>query len=142
VKADIIWNVERGLALTAEDLMDAAVARARLDRDLARFFTAYDVLLAPTTQVLPFPAEDAWPKEVAGVPMQTYVEWMRSVSLVSATGLPAVSVPGGFADGGLPIGIQLVAGHGRDVELLRVARAYESVTRYAEREPDLTGGSA
>jgi len=137
VKPEVIWNVERGLALTAEQLMDAAVARTRLHEAVRAFFDRYDVLLTPTTQVLPFPADERWPRSVAGMPMRTYVEWMRSASLISATGCPAVSVPGGFSPGGLPVGLQLVAADGGDVELLRVARAYDAATRHADTAPRL-----
>lgn len=145
VKEEVHWNVGRGLALTAEDLMDVAVARGRLDREIGRFFGAggegdgtgrtFDVLLAPTAQLAPFPAEWTWPREVAGTPMGTYIEWMRSATLISATGCPAISVPGGFTAAGLPVGLQLVGAPGRDVDLLRVARAYDEATRYADRAP-------
>ncbi|XKH53652.1 amidase [Citricoccus nitrophenolicus] len=162
VKEEVTWNVERGLALTAADLMDVAIARGRLDREIARFFGAagitgtarnavggagrdgaagstgagaFDVLLAPTAQLVPFPAEWAWPREVAGMAMGSYVDWMRSATLISATGCPAISVPGGFTAAGLPVGLQLVGAPGRDVDLLRVARAYDEATRYADRAP-------
>lgn len=136
VKPDVVWNVERGLALTAADLMSALEARARLDAAVAGFFADVDVLITPTTQVLPFPVEETYPRQVAGVPMRTYIEWMRSVCLVSATGCPAISVPAGFGPSRLPVGMQLVAAHGRDVTLLRVARAYTEATRHGERTPD------
>jgi amidase len=137
VKDEVLWNVERGLALTSADLMDVAVARGRLDRDVAGFFERFDVLLAPTSQLVPFPAELTWPREVAGTAMGTYIEWMRSATLISATGCPAISVPGGFTAAGLPVGLQLVGARGRDVELLRVAGAYDAATRYADRAPSL-----
>ena len=137
VKPEVVWNVEKGLALTGPQLMDAALARTRLHEATRAFFDAYDLLLCPTTQILPFPSEERWPRTVAGVQMQTYVEWMRSATLISATGCPAVSVPGGFSPTGLPVGLQLVAAHGRDVELLRTTRAYDLATRHADRAPAL-----
>ena len=141
VKPEIVWNVEKGLALTAEQIMDAALARTRLHAAVRAFFARHDVLLVPTTQVLPFPSEDRWPRTVAGRPMRTYVEWIRSASLVSATGCPAISVPGGFSRGGLPVGLQLVAAHGCDIELLRTARAYDFATRHSETVPALPADS-
>ncbi|MUN63399.1 amidase [Kocuria sediminis] len=137
VKPEVVWNVEKGLALTGPQLMDAALARTRLHEAIRAFFGDYDLLLCPTSQVLPFPSEERWPRTVAGVEMQTYVEWMRSATLISATGCPAVSVPGGFSSAGLPVGLQLVAAHGRDVELLRAARAYDVATRHTDRAPAL-----
>ncbi|MGI8946622.1 MAG: amidase [Ornithinimicrobium sp.] len=139
VKPEVVWNVRKGLDLSADELMKAALARTRLHQAVHRFFTDYDVMLAPTTQVLPFPSTDRWPRVVASVPMVSYVEWMRSVCLISAMGCPAVSVPAGFSRGGLPVGLQMVAQHGRDAHLLRVAMAYEEATGHANRAPELPG---
>ncbi len=138
VKAEVVWNVERGLALTAADLIAAAEGRTRLHHAMTDFFGRYDVLLAPSTQVLPFPSQQRWPRTVAGVPMETYVDWMRSLSLISATGCPAVSVPAGFTGTGLPVGVQLVAADSADLTLLRVAHHYTQATRHAERAPVLS----
>ena len=76
---------------------------------MREFFARYDVLLAPVSQVPPFPVESEYPTEVAGVPMRDYVEWMGSAYLISVTGCPALSVPAGFTPGGLPVGVQMVA---------------------------------
>ena len=75
---------------------------------MVAFFERYDVLLAPTTQVLPFPVEIEYPTEIAGVHQDNYLEWMRSCTVISATGCPALSVPGGFTPDGLPVGLQII----------------------------------
>lgn len=137
VKPEVHWNVEKGLRLTARDLMDAALARTRLHLAVRDFFDQFDILLCPTTQVLPFEADQRYPTTVRGVAMNTYIDWMRSACLISATGCPAISVPGGFSTSGLPVGLQLVAADGQDAELLRVARAYAQVTRHAGQAPTL-----
>ncbi len=136
VKADVLWNVRRGLEMGAEQLMSAAEARGRLDAAVRAWFGRWDLLLTPTVQVMPFPTEETWPREIDGVRLETYVEWMRSCSVVSATRCPAVSVPGGFVDG-LPVGLQLVGAPYSDDRLLRLVRVYERATRYAERAPAL-----
>lgn len=134
VKEDIVWNVTRGLELTAEQLMSAAEARRRLDAGVRRWFGDHDLLLTPTVQTMPFPVEQRWPTEIDGVQLETYLDWMRSCSLISATRCPALSVPGGFADG-LPVGLQLVAAPGADVRLLALARVYERATGFAATAP-------
>ena len=136
VKDDVIWNVRRGLELSAEQLMSAAEARGRLDAAVREWFDGWDLLLTPTVQVMPFPTEKRWPREIDGVELETYVEWMRSCSVVSATRCPAVSVPGGFVDG-LPVGLQLVGAPWSDDRLLRLTRVYERATRFAEQAPRL-----
>jgi amidase len=137
IKPEIHWNVEQGLQLTAQDLVDAALARTRLDTSVRRFFGKYDVFASPATQVLPFDATERYPTSVNGVQFETYLDWMRSACLVSATGLPAVSVPAGFSDDGLPVGLQLAMPHGSDVELLQVAYAFEQATGWAKRAPQV-----
>lgn len=137
LKPEIRWNVEKGLALTAAELINAAAARSRLHLAVQAFFSTYDVLLCPTTQVLPFPSEERYPSSVNGVPMRTYTDWMRSASLISATGCPAISVPAGFSASRLPVGLQLVSAHGKDVMLLEVAQAYEQATGHEHRAPAL-----
>lgn len=134
LRDDVIWNVTRGLDLTGADLMSAAEARGRLDAAVREWFGGFDLLLTPTVQTMPFPVDETWPREIDGVPLETYIEWMRSCSLISATRCPALSVPGGFVDG-LPVGIQLVAAPGADVRLLALGRVYERATRFAERAP-------
>ena len=137
IKPEIRWNVEQGLRLTAQDMIDAALARTRLDTSVRRYFGKYDVFASPTTQVLPFDVAERYPTSVNGVEFETYLDWMRSATLISATGLPAVSVPAGFSDDGLPVGLQLAMPHGSDVELLQVAYAFEQATGWAKRVPEL-----
>lgn len=137
VKDTVVWNTRLGWDLTVEDLVAKDLARGRLWRSTRRWFETHDVLVLPTSQVLPFDAGLEFPTSINGRPMQTYLDWMRAVCVISATGCPAISVPAGFSPDGLPVGIQMVAAPGRDVELLRVAAAFEAATRYADRHPDL-----
>lgn len=144
VRPEVRWNVERGLELTGTRLLDATAGRTRLRSELARWFSRYDVLIGPTTQVLPFPLDLRYPTRIAGREMGTYVEWMRSCTLVSAMGGPAVSVPAGFASEDragageqpeLAVGLQIAGAHGDDIRVLRVAQAFEAATRHVDRRP-------
>jgi amidase len=137
VKAAIRGNAAVGAALTGADVGRAELAHTRLHEEVVRFFGEYDVLLAPTTQVLPFPVEQEYPAEVAGVPQADYLGWMRSCTLVSATGCPALSLPGGFTGDGLPVGLQLVAAPRADRRLLEIAHAIEQATGFGRRRPAL-----
>ncbi|WP_173401134.1 amidase family protein [Arthrobacter sp. Br18] len=136
IKPEVRWNVVKGWELTGQDLVDAALARTRLDNSVRQFFGTFDVFASPATQVLPFDAVERYPTSVNGVDFETYLDWMRSACLISATGLPAVSVPAGFSEGGLPVGLQLATASGRDVELLQVAYAFEQATGWAQRAPE------
>jgi amidase len=54
---------------------------------------------------------------------------------VSATLAPAISVPAGFTDDGLPVGIQIVGRRGDDLGVLQLAHAFEQATHFGRRTP-------
>ncbi len=141
IKESVVWNTELGFDLSVEQLAAKDRARASLMVAMADFFTDHDVLVTTTAQVLPFDADLEYPTQINGRPMETYLDWMRAATLISATGCPAISVPAGFSQPtrtavkGLPVGIQIVAAPGRDVELLRIAHAFEAVTNVAQQHP-------
>jgi amidase len=137
VKESIRWNAELGARLTGPDLARAEQLHTRLHERVVSFFDRYDVLLAPTTQVLPFPVELEYPTEIAGVHQENYLEWMRSCTVISATGCPALSVPGGFTADGLPVGLQIIGRPRADRTVLEVGHAFEQATRFGERRPAL-----
>jgi amidase len=139
VKETVRWNVERGSRLTGEDVGRAELAHTRLHRQVVAFFAEFDVLLAPTTQVLPFDVDLEYPTQVDGRAMGDYLEWMRSCSLISATGCPAASVPGGFTPEGLPVGLQVVGPPRADRRVLEVAHAFEQATGHGRLRPALAG---
>ncbi len=137
VKASVRWNVEVGRQLSGRDLARAEVLHTQLFHRVRRFFERYDVLLLPVSQVVPFDAELEYPTTVGGVPQQTYLDWMRSAYWISATGCPALSVPGGFTDDGLPVGLQVVGPHRADLLVLQVGHAFEQQTGMGLRRPPL-----
>ena len=61
--------------------------------------------------------------------MEGYVAWMKSTYWISTTLCPAISVPAGFTDDGLPVGIQIVGRYRDDVGVLQIAHAFEQATR-------------
>ena len=137
VKESIRWNAEMGAKLTGPDLAHAEQLHTKLYERVVAFFERYDVLLAPTTQVLPFPVELEYPTEIGGVPQENYLEWMRSCTLFSATGCPALSVPGGFTDDGLPVGLQIIGAPRADRRVLEAGHAFEQATQFWQRRPAL-----
>jgi amidase len=134
---DLVANVEYGRGLTAEDLALAEDARLLLWTRITRLFDDVDVLALPVSQVAPFPVEQRWVTEIEGVPLASYLDWMRSAYWISATGLPAMSVPCGFTPDGLPVGIQLVGRPRGERALLRFAHAVEVACGAAGVRPEL-----
>jgi amidase len=126
-KPSLADNIRAGEGLGGADVARAYQQLTALGETARVFFESYDVLLLPTSQVPPFPADQEYPADINGQPMATYLDWMRSAYLVTVTGCPAISVPAGRTSDGLPIGVQLVATHGSDRRLLEVAAAVESL---------------
>jgi amidase len=135
LKETVIWNIERGLALSAADVESAMQRKADLERRIDRFLERHDFIVAPVAQVAPFPVEIEWITEIEGHHLETYIDWMATCYAISCTGLPAISVPCGFTDDGLPVGLQIVGRRRRDLEVLELARAFERSTRFGERRP-------
>ncbi|MGI9391840.1 MAG: amidase [Boseongicola sp.] len=125
MKSTALWEVERGLAVTADNIYSASATRAALTRVLLAQFERFDVLMLPTTQVWPFPTGTEYPTEIAGVEMPTYHRWMEVVVPVSLSGLPAVEIPAGFDNRGLPAGLQMIGPPGSDHRLIALAEAWE-----------------
>ena len=135
IKDTVIWNTEQGLKLTARELADAEVKRTALYHRVREFMERYEFLLLPTTQVPPFDVAQPYVTEIEGAALPTYIDWMRSCSDITVTGLPAIAVPGGFTPDGLPVGLQIVGRHQNDWGVLELAHAFEQATGVGLRRP-------
>ena len=134
-KKTIVWNVEAGLALNDTDVQRALQQQTALIARFNVFFEHFDFLITPVVQVLPFDAELEYVTAIDGKPMQTYIEWMESCSIVSLTGLPALSLPAGFSAQGLPVGLQIIGKPHADLAVLQLAKAFESLNPVWKQEP-------
>ena len=137
LKDTVIWNIERGLALTAEQVIRAHHLRAEQYLRMSAFLERFDVLILPVSQVVPFPVEVDWVRDINGVPMATYIDWMQSCSLITMTSHPALSLPCGFTPEGLPVGAQIVGRYRGETDLLAFAAAWEAALDVASRRPAL-----
>ncbi|MDG2025987.1 MAG: amidase family protein [Acidimicrobiales bacterium] len=125
MKSTLVANIEYGLSLTGDDVVRAEEMRLGLVATMESFFEEHDVLALPSAQVAPFPADREFPTEINGDPMSDYLQWMTTCCVISATGCPAISIPAGFTNAGLPAGLQLVAPWGEERRLLGIAAAIE-----------------
>lgn len=128
---DVRQSLERGMAVRATDYILARRAQRLLQRQYESLFTEFDVLLTPAT---PVPAPRWHESEEARSARPALVCYTAPFNLV---GFPALSLPCGFTQGGLPIGLQLVARPWAEDSLLRAGYAYEQATRWHLREPIL-----
>lgn len=137
LKPAAIWEIERGLKMTAMDVQRASVTRSDWFRRATRLFESHDVLVLPSAQLWPFDVDWTYPETIAGHAMDTYHRWMQVVVPAGLIGLPVVNVPVGFGANGLPAGVQLIGPRGSDGALLQLAQQWHSATNWPQQRPPM-----
>jgi amidase len=135
IKDTIKWEIAEAERQTAVDVARALVRQSRMYADSSQFFERYEYFVLPVTQLAPFDVKIAYPTDVAGTKMATYIDWMRSCWYVTFMATPAISVPAGFTSDGLPVGLQIVGRHRSDWSVLQLAHAFEQATEHGRRRP-------
>jgi len=125
LKPEVVWNIEKGLALTSAEIGRAERARAGMIQNAVAFFDTYDLLLCPATIVPPFPVEDRYVARCDGVEFETYIDWLAIVYAITNISHPALSLPCGFTGAGLPVGLQMIGGPRGEAALLSAAGALQ-----------------
>jgi aspartyl-tRNA(Asn)/glutamyl-tRNA(Gln) amidotransferase subunit A len=126
-----VAQIELGRRLTGLELAAAAERRLELNDAVHELMRDVDLLLTPTMPTGPFRLGLDGPAGSAGL------SWTSFTYPFNLTGQPAITLPAGFDEDGLPLGIQLVARRFDDALLLAVARAYERARPWSEGYPAL-----
>ena len=126
--------VEMGRTLSASNYLDAVAVRMDLGLRMGKFHESYDLLLTPTMPIVAFPAGQDAPD---GWPSQLWTSWTPYTYLFNMTQQPALSVPCGFTEAGLPVGLQVVGPRHGDALVLRAGQAYEQATSWSSAVPTL-----
>ncbi len=135
MNSNLVWNIEKGFPLTAQQVGMAEKERTALYHRVRQFFERYDLLLTPTVAVPPFPVEMPYPQEINGKPINNYQEWLYLTYAITVTGLPAISVPCGWTAEGLPVGLQIVGRRLGEATVLRAAAAFEAIAPWQDKRP-------
>jgi aspartyl-tRNA(Asn)/glutamyl-tRNA(Gln) amidotransferase subunit A len=113
----------QGEKVSAQDLLDAQQKRGALGVHMNLFHRDYDLLLTPTLAVPAFDVGKEFPETSGG---KRWTDWTPFTYPFNLTQQPAASVPCGFTQAGLPVGLQIVGPRYADALVLRAARAFES----------------
>ena len=127
LKPEVIWNIEKGLALSVGDIAKAEAQRGMLFHRMGKFLNEYDLLLCPATIVQPFSVEQRYPTHCNGVEFETYVDWLLIAAVATMCACPAISIPCGFTKSKLPVGLQIIAANRGEAKLLAGAKFVEDV---------------
>jgi aspartyl-tRNA(Asn)/glutamyl-tRNA(Gln) amidotransferase subunit A len=118
-----------GLFIPAKDYINALRIRGKLQRSLDEFFARFDAVVTPTLATVAPPIDRSF---------ASYQRGFRGTAIGGAgnvVGLPAITIPNGFGDRGLPTALQFVARAFDDVKLIAIAAAYQSATEWHQRHP-------
>jgi aspartyl-tRNA(Asn)/glutamyl-tRNA(Gln) amidotransferase subunit A len=127
--------IEHATRFSGIDFASAMHRREAYRDDLRRFMSKYDLLLTPTLPITAFTAGEDHPGEIGGI-KTTYLNWTSFTYPFNISGQPAATVPCGFDDDGLPIGLQIIGRWHDDASVLRAAAALEAIAPWAARRPD------
>ena len=116
---DVVWNIEQGLRLSLSDVAKAENMRSTFRRRLLEFLDVHNFLVLPAAPVTANDALDTFVKEIDGVIMNDYLEWLTL----------------GFSDKQLPIGLQLVGKPHTERSLLRTAAWFEATLKQSITVP-------
>ena len=137
LKETMIWDIEQGVNLTGPEVGWAEARRMELFQRMHEFMEKHEFLICPVSQRPPFDVKQRWVTEINGEKMENFIAWMKSCYYITATGHPAVSVPCGFTDEGLPVGIQIVGRYRDDFGVLQLAKAFEDATGFWKELPEV-----
>ena len=129
-------RLERGAAISMAEYLDAQRRLALLKREVARMMWRVDVVVSPTslTTALKVP-ETRGTTEVRGREVSAGALSLACTAIASDVGLPAISVPCGFGEGPMPIGLHIMGRHRGEELVLRLAHAYEQATGWHKFGP-------
>jgi amidase len=128
----------RSQQLSVAEVARAEALRSTLWLRAQAFFERYRLLLLPTTQFVAFPADRLYPERIDGGEVVDTIAAILSTYAISILGLPALSVPCGLAADGTPVGLQIVGGWRREIDVLQAGAAFERLRPWnAHYPPDL-----
>lgn len=127
LKPEVVWNIERGLSLTGEDIRHAIAWHGHCFRLAAAFMQDYDLLVVPAAIVTHLPLAERYLGYGHGVPYAEYYRWLAIAYAITMTTLPVVTLPVGPRANGEGFALQLVGRPHGEVELFRHAAAIEQV---------------
>jgi amidase len=140
LQATTIAVYRHGRTLSAASLVTALAVYDQVTRTIGEFLAAYDILVTPTAAITPEPV-GTYDPDRTGRTIDSVFEDLAPketfTALFNGTGSPAISLPLGWTKTGLPVGVQFVAGFGREELLLRLARLLEQDYRWDQRRPAL-----
>jgi amidase len=124
---NVAWNIREGLKLTMNDVIRAEAKRLEIVQRVQAFFNEHGLLLTPSTIVPAYPVEHDHVAECDGHQFENYYQWLSIAYAFTISLSPAISIPCGFTDDNLPVGLQIAGASYNEAAILNAAAAMEEV---------------
>lgn len=132
----LVACIESATDHSAEAYVEMRTRKLAYVEAIHRFFEDYDFLLTPAVSVAAFPADRLMPEDWPDHPWD-WVQWAEFSYPFNMSHNPAASIPCGFTDAGLPVGLQIVGPRMADLAVLQASAAFEAARPWADRRPAL-----
>lgn len=126
-KPEVVWNIEKGLALGADEIRQSMDAQGQMFVNASQFMQDYDLLICPATILPAYPVEERYPGYSDGLEYSEYYRWLKICCAITTTTLPVITLPCGKTESGLPVGLQLIGKAHGELELFAFAGYLEQV---------------
>ena len=122
LKPEVVWNIESGLNLSAQQLRQATRQQGQIINRAASFMQNVDVLVCPATSVTAVDARLRYPDSDNGVPVPQYYRWLAIAYAITVSALPVITLPVAIASNGMPFAVQLIGKPGGELKLFQYAQ--------------------
>jgi amidase len=130
-----IWEYKKGANIKDDDIEKAINQKNHCIKEVDDIFKDYDFLILPSAQVFPFDKNLQFPKRINDFELDTYHRWIEVFIMSSLLDLPTITVPVGFNENEMPMGMQIIAKKFEDLKLLAFAKRYEQMFNYSKIKP-------
>jgi amidase len=133
-----IWEYKKGKNITNDEIERALKQKNNCSKEVDDIFKNYDFLVLPSAQVFPFDKNLQFPKKINNYELDTYHRWIEVFIMSSLLDLPTITVPVGFNENGMPMGMQIIGKKYDDLRLFAFTKKYEEIFNFSKIKPKLT----
>ena len=130
-----IWEYNNGQNISDKDLQIAKNQKNKCYKQIEDIFKNFDFLALPSAQIFPFDKTLQFPKKINSFELDTYHRWLEIFTLSSLLELPTITVPVGFDEKGMPMGMQIIGKNKSDLKLFAFVKKYEEIFNFSKFKP-------
>ena len=132
-----IWEYNKGKDIQSDNLKLAFEQKKRCTEQVNEIFDKFDFLALPSAQLFPFDKSIQFPSKINETSLDTYHRWLEVFIISSLLELPTITIPVGFNENGLPMGMQIIGKNKDDLKLFAFAKIFEEIYNNSNYKPKL-----